>query len=201
MTLNLDLSASDAKLDRAEEHMKSLKAEVSVATEQRHPHSIMGEVDPQTGWCSVILRRNKPAEPRLAAIVGDYIHNLRSALNYIITALVDATPGLALGTAHQFPIYDDPATYATKVWRVGERVGRGCLAGIVHGLAIIEPLQPYHTEPDPDADPLATCTVSRTPTITERYWGTGLTHNRARSKSERMDTSSRQSSETTSSSG
>ena len=155
MTLNLDLSASDAKIDRAEEHMKALKTEVAIATEQRHPHTIRGDVDPDTGWCSVKLRRNKPKEPRLAAIAGDYVHNLRSALNYIVTALVDATPGISLATYHQFPIYDDPTTYADKVWRPGEQVGRGDLKGVIYGLAIIEPLQPYHTTPDSGADPLS----------------------------------------------
>jgi hypothetical protein len=115
----------------------------------------VGEIDKDSGWYSVRLRRNKPEEPRLASIVGDYIHNLRSALNYIVTGLVDATPGLTLGMSHQFPIYDDPTTYADQVWRMGDSIGRGQLKGIIHGLTIIEPLQPYHTQPDPEADPLA----------------------------------------------
>ena len=130
MTLSLDLSSSYAKIDRAEELLRTFKTEIPLAIGKRHPHSIRGEIDPQTGWCSVRLRRNNPQEPRLATIMGDYIHNLRSALNYIVTALVDATPGLTLGTMHQFPIYDDPTEYASKVWRMGEGVGRGLKASL-----------------------------------------------------------------------
>lgn len=155
MGLDLDLSASFAKIDRAEEHLKSLQIEIPLAVRERPPHSLRGEIDPRTGWCSVRVRREKPKEPRLAAIVGDYVHNLRSALDYIVTALVDATPGLTLSTSHQFPIYDDPVAYRDSIWRMGERVGRGRLRGILHGLTLIEPLQPYHTQPDADADPLA----------------------------------------------
>lgn len=155
MTLSLDLSASDAKIARAEEHFQCLKRELDLATEKRHPYTLRSEFDPQTGWCIVFLRNMKVREPRLASIAGDYIHNLRSALDYIVTALVDITPKLQLTTNHQFPLYDDAGTYATKVWTMGETVGRGPLRGLKDGLTIFEPFQPYHTQPDPDADPLA----------------------------------------------
>jgi hypothetical protein len=155
MSLGLDLSASDAKLDRAEEHLKSLESESSSVVKKRHSHTLRPEMDDQTGWCTIWMRANDVREPTVSAIAGDYIHNLRSALDYIITALVDKTAGLTLAKMHQFPIYDDQTTYGDAIWRPGEGVGRGSLKGIRHGLAIIEPLQPYHTQPDHDADPLA----------------------------------------------
>ncbi len=151
--LGLDLRGADAKIDRAQEHLDLLKTEVPRVIDERHPHTIRGEVV-EDGWCVLWLHLNESREPRVSAIAGDYIHNLRSALNYIVTALVDATPGLALGTMHQFPASNDPTIYANTTWRPGERVGRGVLSGITPGLPMIERLQPYHTQPDPGADPL-----------------------------------------------
>ena len=75
MTLGLDLSPSEAKLERA---------------------------IPQ------------PEEPRFGIIVGDIMHNLRSALDYIVTALVNQSR-TRLTTSHQFPIYLDSTKFARTV--------------------------------------------------------------------------------------
>jgi hypothetical protein len=83
-------------------------------------------------------------EPRLGIILGDFMHNLRSALDYIVAALVRENPG-ALIRRQQFPIFDDHANYANGA--------PGMLSGVIHGRDIIESLQPFKRTP-PHDDPL-----------------------------------------------
>jgi hypothetical protein len=154
MTLALDLSSSDAKLARAREHLEVLKSEIPASIEDAGPYSIrFSEVDPQTGWCSIFLVPNQTDKPRLGGVLGDFIHNLRCALDYIVTALVDANQA-TLTTRHQFPVYIDEAAYRAKVGTATTVVAKGNLGGIVDGLALIEQWQPYRLKPNPRADPL-----------------------------------------------
>ena len=116
MTLSLDLRSCDAKLARARENARTLEREtVAHIGKQEATHAVrFSQVDPQTGWCSITLVPQKIEEPRLSAILGDVIHNLRCALDYVVTALVDASQ-TKLTTSHQFPIFKDAAFYASRV--------------------------------------------------------------------------------------
>ncbi len=152
MTLGLDLNSCDAKLARAREN--TLKRETVASISKEATHAVrFSEVDPQTGWCSISLVPQKIEEPRLSAILGEVIHNLRCVLDYVVTALVDASP-TQLTTSHQFPIFTDAALYASKVGSKTEALSDGPLRGVTHGLAIVEGWQPYYTKPDPRTDPL-----------------------------------------------
>jgi len=154
--LRLDFSESRAKVDRASHHLDSLQREAQRVLKQTRPYTPhAGEVDQKTGWCEITLMREEvPERLHLAAIAGDVHHNLRSALDYIITALAIASQ-TTLTTRHQFPIFEDSRDYRTKV-AVGKqpKIG-GSLSGIKHGLVEIERFQPYNHQSDPKADPLA----------------------------------------------
>lgn len=150
MILGLDLSASDGKLARARQHQKLLESEVPAELAQNGPYAIrFSSVDPQTGWCDVLLIPNKLEKPRLSAIVGDVIHNLRCALDYIVTALADAS-GTPVTTHHQFPIFRTEEGYEA---RVASNL-HGALQGISDGLILMRDLQPYKLQPEPRQDPL-----------------------------------------------
>jgi hypothetical protein len=154
MPVGLDLAPSRAKLARAREHLDTLQRETTAGVKQDSPYAVrFSQVDPQTGWCSITLVPQKGAEPRLGAIFGDVVHNLRCALDYVVTALVDAS-GAKLSTKHQFPIYKDAAEYAAKVGTKTEALPNGPLGGITDGLTLIAEWQPYKTKPDPRTDPL-----------------------------------------------
>jgi len=154
MALGLDLSASHAKVDRAVKHVKALKREARASVPKDGPYSVrFSEIDEQTGWCDVILVPHEGEKPHLGVVLGDVIHNLRSALDYIVTALVDAS-GAQLTMQHQFPIFIDRRAYRNKVGTAQAAKPGGPLAGIIHGLDIIEQLQPYHSQPNPRSDPL-----------------------------------------------
>jgi hypothetical protein len=154
MALDLDLSSSDAKIARAREHFESIKFEFARAANDRQPYGIrISQIDPDSGWFSVFLTPRDFAEPRLGVIVGDLIHNLRCALDYIITALADKSKA-QLTTRHQFPIFDHVAEYRRKVGDRSTASKDGMLGGIVHGISTIWDAQPFHRKPDPETDGL-----------------------------------------------
>ncbi len=154
MPLGLNLSQSDAKLARARLHLDALKGETDRVLKERNPYAIRtSPIHVKSGWCSVLLTPRDFTEYGLGVIVGDLIHNLRSALDYIVTGLVLAS-GATLTNRHEFPIFTDPADYAKKVGTTAAAKSGGPLAGVTHGLAEIKRLQPYHCQPQTDSDPL-----------------------------------------------
>lgn len=152
MSLNLDLSASHAKIDRAFEHLEVLEREIPGSVPKEGAYLIrFSEVDQQTGWCDVILVPNHPEKPRLGVVFGDVMHNLRCALDYIVTGLADASR-TQLAKKHQFPVFLDPGRYRDHVGTDQAAKPGGPLDGITHGLAEVGRFQPYHCQPDPRAD-------------------------------------------------
>lgn len=80
----------------------------------------------------------KLERPEVCAIVGDLMHNLRCALDYIVTALVNAS-GTKLARKHQFPIFTDENRFREEVLSSDLRPNpRGCLRGITIGLKLID---------------------------------------------------------------
>jgi hypothetical protein len=143
MQVRLDLSSSRAKIARANVHLQSLIVEAESVVHQRHPFSGRFVRAPQDGCWTLMMRSGDFNEPQLGVIFGDFIHNLRSALDYIITALVDASPGAVLNTGHQFPIFDTAAAYDARVHRY--------LQGITVGRDEVRRVQPFNAvEPHHD---------------------------------------------------
>jgi hypothetical protein len=156
MTLGLDLSESRDKLRRACEHLHALDAVAEISSEQFGPYKgRLGDADPKTGWSPIYVtcpEIPKPVQAKIAALVGEAVYNMRCALDYIVSALAKASG--AANERTQFPVFVDPREYEKGVWRKGEAVGRGSLAGTRHGLSEIELLQPYHAKPNPHASPI-----------------------------------------------
>jgi hypothetical protein len=91
------------KIERAKRHLIDLDLEVEkfLAT---HPLRIdTNEIDPETGdtLAKVVVKRQPP--PILGLIVGDLVHNLRTALDYAAWQLVDCNDGRP-GRHTQYPI-------------------------------------------------------------------------------------------------
>lgn len=144
MPLNLDLSSSVAKIARANEHFEALNHEIDAVLKDRPPYTARVDFDKESCCYSVVLCSQYFEEPHLGIVLGDFIHNLRSALDYVIAALVGANP-LGQLDRQQFPIFDDASNYANSA--------PGMLRGVIYGLDIIERLQPFHRTP-PEHDPL-----------------------------------------------
>jgi hypothetical protein len=145
LPLGLDLSGSVAKIARANEHLKALNSEIDAVLDERKPYIARFDFDKNCCSYALVLCSQYFAEPHLGIILGDFVHNLRSALDYIITALVSANPGALLRASNKFPICDEPGDYKAKAPRM--------LAGITHGLNEIRALQPFNRTP-PQYDPL-----------------------------------------------
>ena len=75
------------KIERAERHTREV-AEVVQTFLANNPYSIVKEDDPSAGQRVWKLRIHKCVPAELSAIVGDAIHNARSALDLIAVAVV-----------------------------------------------------------------------------------------------------------------
>jgi hypothetical protein len=135
------LAGVQAKLERASEHLNALGEETN-AFFNGHPYEVRGEFEPDSS--SYVFRLEVIEEPpaRLGAILGDFAHNCRSALDHVVWQLVLRDGGTP-GRHNQFPIFDTEAQFIEQV--VCAR--RGPLTGVdPHSdeWALIEGQQPYH---------------------------------------------------------
>jgi hypothetical protein len=143
------LSGVRLKLDRAEHHIESLRAEIQ-AFRQRKPRPFGFKTEERLGKDGsveyvfyAIVREYPPSE--WALIIGDAVQNIRSALEHLAYEL--STPaGRRRGTA--FPIFDDERGFKAR----GERK-----IGTIEGdeRTLIERVQPYNATKVPSNDPLA----------------------------------------------
>lgn len=107
----IDRSASiQAKIKRADEHVRNLTSEIMAFWNTPNRYAIAPQRDPETGDEVFYLNGNdlRPP-PRWGVIVGDVFHNLRSALDHLAWQLVLANGG-KVGRHIQFPIFEEPHT-------------------------------------------------------------------------------------------
>jgi hypothetical protein len=124
-----------AKLDRAAEHLDALHAELRRFSE-REPHAVAPDDGLDDGW--KVLRFQVKEEPpiQLGLVLGDCIHNLRSALDNLVCQLAYLSRAENCDRT-QFPICGTPEQFASQV-------ARGRLGGLSDDhIAMIECLQPY----------------------------------------------------------
>ncbi len=126
-----------AKLDRAEETLQSLTAEIEefnafAAQQIELTHGLTPD-----GMEYVITAHGSIAIPaRFAVICGEIVHHMRSALDHLICDLVVAN-GCDVTTRHQYPICSSLDLYK-------EAVKKGNVRGLKKSTyAIIEAQQPY----------------------------------------------------------
>ncbi len=85
-------TGSNIKIERAKTHVRELEALVQEFL-QSSPYAVVREEDPETG--DLVYRLRVLRQPPLAwsAIVGDAVHNLRTALDLLACELVRANGG------------------------------------------------------------------------------------------------------------
>lgn len=153
MGLDFDLRSSVAKVAQASVHYKTFEREFHRLVEYCNPHTIdIGKVNPD-GWAPVFSITIPSEENLLGLIAGDVIHNLRCALDYIVSELAVASK-VEVTNRHQFPIFKSEAKYCRQIGTDKSALPSGSLGGITCGLSDIWDVQPFHREPDPEADPL-----------------------------------------------
>jgi hypothetical protein len=101
------------KIDRAKKHFADLDAAIR-AFESRKPYGFVMEIDPHFGYEIYRFSEREAIPNEWAAIAGDCIHNLRSALDHLAVALVLHNSGTPTNYT-AFPIGNDPADFESRV--------------------------------------------------------------------------------------
>lgn len=83
------LEGSKLKVERAKEHFSQLDAELG-AFHERKPYRIVVEEGPQSGDQIYRVKISEQPPLRWATIIGDIVHNLRSALDLLVCDMVRA---------------------------------------------------------------------------------------------------------------
>jgi len=115
-----------------------------------HPYHVVPQIDPKTGRWLLIAKGEVPDEPvplDIGVVAGDFAHNLRSALNYLVWQLATPPVGTGPGNDTQFPIFFDhpPRVYKLPPADRFRSSQNRFLAGVRDPhRAFIERLQPYH---------------------------------------------------------
>jgi hypothetical protein len=127
------------KLNRAQFHLNTSKESIDAFFKSK-PYEIVRQVNPDTSQLFGVLRIRRECPPAWGILVGDFIHNLRSALDHLVWQLViheTGNPPTTLDT--QFPIFQTEVGYNTR----GEPVR---LKGVgARAKALIKTLQPFST--------------------------------------------------------
>lgn len=142
------VSSWRSRLARADEHLEEVEREVQrfLATE---PYRVVGELKPHPLLPKVLnydIRGNilRPPDPRFGDVVGDFIENVRSALDLIAYRLASAKGDPASGT--EFPVFWSPDHYGNTDKKGNPARGSGLSK--VRSMSpaaqtAIERLQPY----------------------------------------------------------
>ena len=129
-----------AKVGRAKEHLDALKSSIESATVGGECYVVVKEANPDAGEYVFRIRINKqPPITEWSLLIGDCLHNTRSALDHLFWALLlkKNTGGLTKGTSDAtFPITREWATFNGRKKKLEGWVGQ-------QALAMLEGLQPY----------------------------------------------------------
>lgn len=128
------------KINRAKKHFADLDAAI-LAFEATDPYHVPVEIDAQTGHEVYRFYLREPIPVEWAAILGDCIHNLRSALDLLANALVTHNGGTP-GTYTVFPI-SSAAHYSAS------DIASALQGASVSAIALVKGMKPYQGGTDP----------------------------------------------------
>lgn len=135
-----------AKIDRAGEHLDALTSEIAAFVDTQ-TDSLIGEANSSRTQYRFVLRfSNEPPMQRWALLVGDVIHNLRSALDHLAWQL-GVLRGVEPHARTEFPIFKERGRFrkVDNNGRPSRASGWDKISSLkpIHR-AIIEAQQPYH---------------------------------------------------------
>ena len=129
-----ELAGTVMKLARAQKHMTELKEEI-LAFFASKPFSVVREVEAATGDIVHKVRIKQEVPTEFAAIIGDVIHNLRTALDYLAWQMVVVNGGIPSRDTG-FPITKDAASFQTDL-------GKKLKGASPKALRFVQRLRPY----------------------------------------------------------
>jgi len=110
MTAQDRLELISVKVDRAKEHFASLEAAVRTYLHST-PYTVEIKRAPDTRRLIYFVANVRPTPSKFSALLGDAIHNLRSALDHLAYQLVWVGSGKQPSNHVYFPIADDQQKY------------------------------------------------------------------------------------------
>jgi len=114
MTADERFALVQVKIERAKQHIHDLKAAIRAFLDT-HPYVVKTKRNPQTRQLIYYLSDVRKTPPVIAAITGDALQNLRSALDHLAYHLFRVGAGdTAAPSQVCFPIFDSAAEY--KAW-------------------------------------------------------------------------------------
>jgi hypothetical protein len=135
----LPLDGPWAKVDRAVEHLKALDLGCQIFL-QTKPYYVSAEFEPDKARHAVLLRVRQPVPLALSVVVGDFLHDLRSALDQAAWLLACRSNPVAklwqdnMARTISWPFLDDPG-------KLGDH-GLGCRVAD-DARAVLDRAQPY----------------------------------------------------------
>lgn len=149
--MTVDLTSVNAKIDRAYEHLNTLKSEVEDFS-HRYPYGFRHYVQDQGRHHVGRLDIYRDPPLRFGILIGDSAHNFRSALDHFVAALAKALDPLAFRKHEADLAY--PICTVEEAWKAA--IERHRLEGIPGPIReSIQRQEPYKTHNPPDAAPLA----------------------------------------------
>lgn len=140
------------KLKRAEKHLTELKDYTASFSDTRpYDTELRVEREPERTHYIVRAYLRDPPDYTPSIIIGDCIHDIRSALDHIVAEL---TEPVELRERSSFPIYEK--NIRQPGFKAQREAFRTATEGLPdHALAFVEQVQPYHRGEDAPLDPLA----------------------------------------------
>ena len=148
------LAGPAAKVKRAGLHLEVLHDEIRAFQQSEPaPHGFVSKVDVDSSRYLLRVRIFRPPPVELSLIAGDFIQNLRAALDHLIWRLVQVN-GQRPTRGNLFPIFDqEPPTKSSHAER---RRWNASLRGVHPGaIRFIESCQPYKGSNGPSRHLLA----------------------------------------------
>jgi hypothetical protein len=134
------------KLTRAQEHADALHAQVEAYFEQvPKPYETRMDLDQETGEFAMWITVREEPNPHWGVVIGDFLHNVRSALDHLMAALVTAE-GNPVTHRTQFPIFTERMAFEARAAPMMDGASAAARA-------VIEELQPFQVS-HPDEHPL-----------------------------------------------
>src|ERR1051325_6580519 len=102
------------KIQRAGEQFKDLRAAIKAFLKGK-PYDIERQVDLDAKMIRYVVRIRKSVPPMWSAIVGEVIHDFRSALDYLVWQLVIHETGAPpTSNKTQYPIFETEAGFNSR---------------------------------------------------------------------------------------
>jgi hypothetical protein len=144
----------DLKLDRAEHHLQELKGEIRrFASRHAYEAVPVASTNRKTGSAKFKLKFNEHPPEMLPVIVGDVVHNVRSALDHLIVANVPRKYrwGASFPVFMECPYGDDGVPFDNELGKTWNKAVAGLRESLLTQVKMLQPFQ------KPDDDTLAFC--------------------------------------------